>query len=265
MSGALGEGSAFSRVSANLSALGLDAMAASLPHWMGAVAAGDADFASALLAMTSEEAAAKARRDMDRRVRAAGFPFVKTLADFDFSFQPSIPRAVVDDLATLRFLEQAENVVLVGSPGVGKTHIAVAPGVEAVRARKEVRFTDCAALVRDLKDAAARGILAKRLKYYAHATLLVIDELGYLDIDDEGADLLFRLVSARYEHRSTIVTTNVAVGLWADVFGDAVTAAAIADRMCYHCTLLKITGGSYRMKDMLAEAAPTGAGEEAAG
>ena len=138
---------------------------------------------------------------------------------------------------------------------VGKTHIAVALGVEAVRARKEVRFTDCAALVRDLKDASSRGILAKRLKYYAHATLLIIDELGYLDVDEEGADLLFQLVSARYEHRSTVITTNVAVGLWADVFGDAVTAAAIADRVCHHCTMLKITGRSYRMKDLLAEAA----------
>lgn len=234
------EGGAYARIRENLSELGLDAMAAGLPHWMSAVAAGEADFASAMLAMTSEEAEAKRRRGTDRKVRAAGFPFVKTLADFDFSFQPSIPRAVVDDLATLRFLDAAENVVLVGSPGVGKTHIAVALGVEAVRA---------------LKDASSRGILAKRLKYYAHATLLIIDELGYLDVDEEGADLLFQLVSARYEHRSTVITTNVAVGLWADVFGDAVTAAAIADRVCHHCTMLKITGRSYRMKDLLAEAA----------
>ena len=180
------EGGAYARIRENLSELGLDAMAAGLPHWMSAVAAGEADFASAMLAMTSEEAEAKRRRGTDRKVRAAGFPFVKTLADFDFSFQPSIPRAVVDDLAALRFLDAAENVVLVGSPGVGKTHIAVALGVEAVRARKEVRFTDCAALVRDLKDASSRGILAKRLKYYAHATLLIIDELGYLDVDEEG-------------------------------------------------------------------------------
>lgn len=180
------EGGAYARIRENLSELGLDAMAAGLPHWMSAVAAGEADFASAMLAMTSEEAEAKRRRGTDRKVRAAGFPFVKTLADFDFSFQPSIPRAVVDDLAALRFLDAAENVVLVGSPGVGKTHIAVALGVEAVRARKEVRFTDCAALVRDLKDASSRGILAKRLKYYVHATLLIIDELGYLDVDEEG-------------------------------------------------------------------------------
>lgn len=111
------EGGAYARMRENLSELGLDAMAAGLPHWMSAVAAGEADFASAMLAMTSEEAEAKRRRGTDRKVRAAGFPFVKTLADFDFSFQPSIPRAVVDDLATLRFLDAAENVVLVGSPG----------------------------------------------------------------------------------------------------------------------------------------------------
>lgn len=245
------EGGAYARIRENLSELGLDAMAAGLPHWMSAVAAGEADFASAMLAMTSEEAEAKRRRGTDRKVRAAGFPFVKTLADFDFSFQPSIPRAVVDDLATLRFLDAAENVVLVGSPGVGKTHIAVALGVEAVRARKEVRFTDCAALVRDLKDASSRGILAKRLKYYAHATLLIIDELGYLDVDEEGADLLFQLVNRRYVlGRSTIVTTNVPVGRWGDVFGSNVTASAIADRLCHHCTLVKITGRSYRLKDV---------------
>ncbi len=124
---------------------------------------------------------------------------------------------------------------------------------------------DCAGLVGDLRDAPSRGILAKRLKYYAHAKLLIIDELGYLDVDEGGADLLFQLVSARYEHRSTVITTNVAVGLWAEVFGDAVTAAAIADRVCHHCTMLKITGRSYRMKDLLADTGgPRGRREGAA-
>lgn len=138
---------------------------------------------------------------------------------------------------------------------MGKTHIAVALGVEAVRARKEVRFTDCAALVRDLKDASSRGILAKRLKYYAHATLLIIDELGYLDVDEEGADLLFQLVSARYEHRSTVITTNVAVGLWADVFGDAVTAAAIARPGVPPLHDAQDNGAVLPHEDLLAEAA----------
>ena len=245
------EGGAYARIRENLSELGLDAMAAGLPHWMSAVAAGEADFASAMLAMTSEEAEAKRRRGTDRKVRAAGFPFVKTLADFDFSFQPSIPRAVVDDLATLRFLDAAENVVLVGSPGVGKTHIAVALGVEAVRARKEVRFTDCAALVRDLKDASSRGILAKRLKYYAHATLLIIDELGYLPIDIDGARLLFQVIADSYETRSVISASNLESGRWGDVFGDGDMAAAVIDRIVHHGSILRFHGESYRNKHSL--------------
>lgn len=164
-----------------------------------------------------------------------------------------MPRAKVEELATLRFMDGAENVLLVGSPGVGKTHLAVAIGVEAVKAGREVRFTDCARLVEDLKDASSRGILKNRLKYYAHSKLLVIDELGYLDIDEQGADLMFQLVSTRYEQRSTIITTNVGIGGWAKVFGDEVTAGAIADRVCHHCTLIKITGRSYRLKDLPSE------------
>ena len=194
-------------------------------------------------------------------MRAAGFPYVKTLADFDFDFQPSVPKARVEELATLRFLETGENVLLVGSPGVGKTHNAVALGVEAVRARKEVRFVDCAGLVDDLARADRLGTLAKRIKYYAHASLLVIDEVGYLGIDAAGAELLFQLVSARYERRSTILTTNVGLAGWADVFGDPVRASAIADRLCHHCTMIRITGRSYRMKDLPAEPVPTHGGE----
>ena len=190
---------------------------------------------------------------MRQRIRSSGFPYVKTLADFDWSFQPSVPRAKVEELATLRFMDSAENVLLVGSPGVGKTHLAVALGIEAVKAGREVRFTDCARLVDDLKDAQARGILKNRLKYYAHSKLPIIDELGYLDIDERGADLMFQLVSTRYEQRSTIITTNVGIGGWAKVFGDDVSASAIADRMCHHCTMIKITGRSYRLKDLPAD------------
>ena len=164
-----------------------------------------------------------------------------------------MPRAKVEELATLRFMDSAENVLLVGSPGVGKTHLAVALGIEAVKAGREVRFTDCARLVDDLKDAQARGILKNRLKYYAHSKLLIIDELGYLDIDERGADLMFQLVSTRYEQRSTIITTNMGIGGWAKVFGDDASASAIADRMCHHCTMIKITGRSYRLKDLPAD------------
>ena len=132
----------------------------------------------------------------------------------------------------------------------GKTHIAVALGVEAVRARKLTYFADCQRLVSDLKRASEKGALERRMRFYAHLSLLILDEVGYLEVDKEGAALVFQLVSRRYERRSTIVTTNVGIGAWAKVFGDPVTASAIADRLCHHCTVIRITGRSYRTKDL---------------
>lgn len=234
----------------DLSALGLHEMAASLPDYVRMVAAGERGFASALEEMTRVEVAAREVRITSQRIRSSGFPYVKGLADFDWDFQPSVPRAEIEELATLRFVERSKNVLFVGSPGVGKTHLAVALDIEAVRAGREVRFVDCARLVEDLEDASSRGILKKRLKYYAHSRLLIIDELGYLDVGSAGADLLFQLISTRYEQRSTIITADVGIGGWGRVFGDDVAASAIADRVCHHCHLVKIAGRSYRLKDL---------------
>lgn len=250
---AINEASPYMRAQNNLSELKLDRTAAAMPDYVRMVAGGGRDFAQAVAEMTQSEVAAGRERIMRRRIRSPGLPFVKTLSDFGWSFQPSVPRAKVEELATLRFVDEAENALLVGSPGVGKAHLAVAIGIEAVKAGREVRFCDCARLVEDLKDASSRGILKKRLQYYAHSKLLIIDELGYLDIDEQGADLMFQLVSTRYEQRPTIVTTNVGMGGWANVFGDDVAASAIADRLCHHCTLMKITGRSYRLKDLPAD------------
>ena len=252
MDSAIAEASPFVRAQGNLSMLKLDQMAASLPDYMRLVSEGEADFVSALAEMTAAEVGAREVRILGQRIRSSGFPYVKTLADFDWSFQPSVPRPKVEELATLRFVDRAENALFVGSRASARP-ICIALGIEAVKAGREVRFMDCARLVDDLKDAQARGILKKRLKYYAHSKLLIIDELGYLDIDEGGADLLFQLVSTRYEQRSTIITTNVGIGGWAKVFGDEVAASAIADRVCHHCSMIKITGRSYRLKDLPAE------------
>lgn len=161
---ALDESSPYMRAQKNLAELKLDEMCASMPDYVRMVADGERDFAQAMAEMTQAEVAARRGRIMRQRIRSSGFPYVKTLADFDWAFQPSVPRAKVEELATLRFMEEAHNVLLVGSPGVGKTHLAIAIGIEAVRAGREVRFVDCAKLVEDLKDASSRGILKNRLE-----------------------------------------------------------------------------------------------------
>lgn len=158
MDSALAEASPFVRAQSSLSMPKLDQMAASLPDYVRLVSEGEADFASALAEMTAAEVGAREVRILGQRIRSSGFPYVKTLADFDRSFLPPVPRPKVEELATLRFVDRAENALFVGSPGVGKTHLAIALGIEAVKAGREVRFMDCARLVDDLKDAQARGI-----------------------------------------------------------------------------------------------------------
>lgn len=217
------------------------------------VAEEGADLARAVAEMTQVEAGARTEGITRLRIHSSGLPCVKTLADSDWTFQPSVPRPLLEEISTLGFMERAENVLLVGSPGVGKTHLAVAIGVEAARAGHEVKFIDCARLVDDLGDARARGILKKRLKHHAHSKLLIIDELGYPGIDEGGAGLLFQLVGTRYEQRSTIIAANVGIGGWAKAFGDEVAASAIADRICHRCRIVRITRRSYRLKDVPVE------------
>ena len=183
----------------------------------------------------------------------SGFPFVKTLDDFDFDYQPSVNKRQLYDLQQLRFMDKAENILFYGSSGVGKTHLAIALGVAAARKRNLTYFISCHDLIQQLNKAHSENRLETKLKHFAKHKLLIIDEIGYLPVDKQGANLFFQLIARRYEKNSTIITTNQPFSKWADVFSDAVLASAILDRLLHHSHILKITGPSYRLKDVYEE------------
>jgi DNA replication protein DnaC len=183
------------------------------------------------------------------RMRYAGFPHEKRIEEFDFSFQPSIDQTVIRDLETLRFIDQAENIVLFGPPGVGKTHHAIGLGVRAIESGFTVMYIIASVLLERLKEAYQLGQLEWYLKKLVKPKLLVVDEIGYLPLDSAAAYCFFQLISKRYEKVSTIFTSNKSFGEWGEIFQDQVIAAAILDRILHHCITMNIRGESYRMKD----------------
>ena len=203
------------------------------------------DFLAGLL---EAEVGSKQQKRVAMGIQIAHFPAVKTLADFEFKFQPSIDEKLVRELATGRFISSGENVLLFGPPGVGKTHLAIGLGRAAVEAGNSVLFTSATALLAALAKSEQEGQLAERLAFYAKPKLLIIDELGYLPFEKRSAHLFFQLVAKRYERGSLLITTNQAVMQWGQVFGDEVLAAAILDRLLHHSHTLLIQGESYRLK-----------------
>jgi len=188
-------------------------------------------------------------RSVNAKIKKAGFPYIATLEMFDFTFQPTIDEKLLRELATLNFLNDAKNILLVGAPGVGKTHLAIAIGLEATKQRRRVKFITAEELTNELIAARQSNTLAQYLETSSRIELLIIDEIGYLDIQKESASLFFRLISKRYEKSSTI-TTNKPFEEWADVFGDEVVATAILDRLLHHSYPFLINGPSYRMKEL---------------
>lgn len=255
-------GSVSERIRANLEEPGPDAMAAAAPGCPSLVAAGAKSLPEAPPGMADAQVASFREQDLGRRLQKADLPHARAPRDSGLSLQPSIDRAAVEGLAALGFLGRREDVVLVGSPGVGKAHIAVALGAEAARARKPARFVGCQGLVADPGRAAERGTLERRLRLYSHLSLPVVDGLGCPGVGKGGAGLPSRPVSRRYGRRSTIVTANVGMGAWANVFGDAVVASAMADRICRHCHVMRVTGRSHGTRDLLPE---EGGGAESGG
>ena len=183
-------------------------------------------------------------------MQRASFPQLKRLEEFDFTFQPKINEKLIRELATLDFLTQAKNVLLIGAPGVGKTHLAISLGIKATQARKRVLFFSAEQLMQDLASAEVSGRLNKMLDIMTRIDLLIIDELGYLSLTKQTAKLFFQLISKRYEKGSIIVTSNKSFEQWGEIFNDEVVAAAILDRLLHHSYPFLISGKSFRLKNI---------------
>jgi DNA replication protein DnaC len=203
-----------------------------------------------LQTLLHQQVLTKIERSINRRIQIAGFPMIKRLEEFDFSFQPQMNEKLIRELANLNFMEHAKNIIFLGPPGVGKTHLAIALGIKACQQQKRVLFYTAELLSQQLAAAEISGSLQKTLDSLVRIDLLIIDELGYLELSKKTATLLFQLVSKRYEKGSILITSNKPFEEWGDIFKDDVVAAAIIDRLLHHCYPFFIQGKSYRVKNM---------------
>ena len=241
-------GSRRDRIRAQLADLKMPGALEALDEVLTGVDGGGMTASEAIEQLLGAQIMLRNNRRLQAAMRSSRLPGIKTLDDFDFSFQPSIKREQIDSLHELGLLERKENVIFLGPPGVGKTHLAISLAIAAAQSGRRVYYGALADLITSLEEAKTAGQLGRRLNILTYPSLLVIDEIGYLPVSQSGAMFFFQLINRRYERASTVLTSNKGFEEWGQILGDDVMAAALIDRLLHHCHIVNIRGNSYRMR-----------------